>query len=85
MVRAGAEGAFLEDALKRTADFLEQQEELKWRVVGAMAYPAFLAVAGRVITVVLVVFFVPKFAELFERLETGGRRAAVGHGDPAGH
>jgi len=72
MVRAGAEGAFLEDALKRTADFLELQEELKWRVVGAMAYPAFLAVAGTVVTLALVVFFVPKFAELFARLEQQG-------------
>ncbi len=72
MVRAGSEGAFLEDALKRTADFLELQEELKWRVVGAMAYPAFLAVAGTCVTVILVVFFVPKFAELFARLEQQG-------------
>ncbi len=73
MVRAGSEGAFLEDALKRTGDFLELQEELKWRVVGAMAYPAFLAVAGFCVVVILIVFFVPKFAELFARLEqTGG-------------
>lgn len=72
MVRAGSEGAFLEDALKRTADFLELQEELKSRVTGAMAYPAFLAIAGFVVTVVLVVFFVPKFAELFAQLERQG-------------
>ncbi|MCR4412588.1 MAG: type II secretion system F family protein [Thermoguttaceae bacterium] len=72
MVRAGAEGAFLEDALKRTADFLELQEELKWRVVGAMTYPAILAVAGALVTVVLIVFFVPKFAALFARLEQQG-------------
>jgi len=72
MVRAGSEGAFLEEALKRTGDFLELQEELKWRVVGAMAYPAFLAVAGACVTVILVVFFVPKFAELFARLEQQG-------------
>jgi len=72
MVRAGSEGAFLEDALKRTADFLEQQEELKSRVVGAMTYPAILAIAGSTVTVVLIVFFVPKFAELFARLEERG-------------
>jgi len=72
MIRAGSEGAFLEDALKRTADFLELQEELKWKVVGAMAYPAFLAVAGVCVTVILVVFFVPKFAALFARLEQQG-------------
>ena len=72
MVRAGSEGAFLEDALKRVATFLELQEELKGRVVGAMAYPAFLAVAGLVVTLVLVIFFVPKFDELFSRLERQG-------------
>ncbi len=73
MVRAGAEGAFLEDALKRTADFMELQEELKSRFVGAMFYPAFLAVVGFTVTVVLIVVFVPKFAELFTMLERTGR------------
>ncbi|HEV3137151.1 MAG TPA: type II secretion system F family protein [Pirellulales bacterium] len=72
MVRAGSEGAFLEDALKRTADFLEKQEELRGRVVGAMTYPVILATAGFVVTVVLIVFFVPKFAPLFARLEEQG-------------
>lgn len=72
MVRAGSEGAFLEDALKRTATFLELQEELKGRIVGAMSYPAFLAVAGCVVTVILIVFFVPKFEGLFARLQRQG-------------
>lgn len=72
MVRAGIEGAFLEDALRRTADFLENQAELKGKVTGAMAYPMFLAVMGFVVTAVLIVFFVPKFETLFTRLETNG-------------
>jgi general secretion pathway protein F/type IV pilus assembly protein PilC len=72
MVRAGSEGAFLEDALKRTADFLEQQQELKSRVTGAMIYPIFLATLGTIITTALIVFFVPMFAGLFERLERQG-------------
>jgi len=72
MIRAGSEGAFLEEALRRTAEFLDRQEELKSRVVGAMAYPAVLAVASALVTVVLIVFFVPKFASLFARLEQQG-------------
>ncbi|MEZ6061823.1 MAG: type II secretion system F family protein [Planctomycetaceae bacterium] len=72
VVRAGTEGAFLEDALQQTAEFLERQEELKAKVRGAMAYPAFLAVAGSVVTLVLIVFFVPKFSELFAQLERQG-------------
>jgi len=37
MVRAGQEGGFLEDVLRRIADFTENQEDLKARVVGAMS------------------------------------------------
>lgn len=73
MVRAGTEGAFLEDALKRTAMFLERREELKGKVTGALAYPTFLLIAGVSVTVVLILFFVPKFEKLFERLERSGQ------------
>lgn len=72
MIRAGSEGAFLEEALTRVAKFLELQEELKGRVKAAMAYPAFLMIGGFVVTMFLVVFFVPKFEGLFERLERQG-------------
>jgi general secretion pathway protein F/type IV pilus assembly protein PilC len=72
MIRAGSEGAFLEAALKRTADFLELQRQLRGKVTGAMTYPAFLAGAGVIVVVVLLVFFVPKFAELFNRLQRQG-------------
>ena len=37
-----------------------------------MAYPAFLAVVGTIIVIVLIVFFVPKFAELFDKLRRRG-------------
>ncbi len=72
MVRAGSAGAFLEEALERTGEFLTRQQELKSKVKGAMAYPAFLAVAGLAVTVALIVFFVPKFSELFAKLEQQG-------------
>jgi general secretion pathway protein F/type IV pilus assembly protein PilC len=72
MVRAGGEGGFLEDVLKRTAGFIEQQEDLKGRVVGAATYPVLLGIAGFVATTVLIVFFVPKFAEMFARLKEAG-------------
>ena len=53
MVRAGQEGGFLEDVLKRIADFTEHQEDLKAKVVGALAYPVFLAVVGFIVLNVL--------------------------------
>ncbi len=72
MVRAGQEGGFLEDVLKRIADFTEQQEDLKSKVVGALAYPVFLAVTGFIILNVLVIFFVPQFKPIFIKLEEKG-------------
>jgi type II secretory pathway component PulF len=72
MVRAGGEGGFLEDALDRVASFTEQQEDLKGRTISAMVYPLLLGSAGSIVVTVLVVFFVPKFAVMFERLRERG-------------
>jgi general secretion pathway protein F/type IV pilus assembly protein PilC len=69
MVRAGQEGGFLEDVLERIAHFTENQEDLKAKVIGAMAYPIFLAIMGFAVLLVLVVFFIPKFEPVFKRLE----------------
>jgi general secretion pathway protein F len=68
MVRAGQEGGFLEDVLERIAQFTEHQEDLKSKVVGALAYPIFLGVTGFVVLNILVIFFVPKFEPIFEKL-----------------
>jgi general secretion pathway protein F len=72
MVRAGEEGSFLEESLQRVADFTEHQEELKGKVVGAMAYPAFLVVVGGLILVGMLIFFVPKFEPMFETMRAEG-------------
>ena len=77
MVRAGEEGAFLEDVLKRIADFTEHQEMLKSRVVGAMIYPAFLVVMGGVVVTAMLTFFVPKFGPIFERMSQKGSLPAA--------
>jgi general secretion pathway protein F len=72
MVHAGQEGGFLEDVLKRIADFTEQQEDLKAKVVGAMAYPVFLAIIGFIVLNALIIFFVPQFEPVFVRLREKG-------------
>lgn len=73
MIRAGEEGSFLEDVLKRVAAFNEHQEELKSRVVGAMVYPVFLMGAGSIIVIWMLVQFVPKFASIFSRMAEDGQ------------
>ena len=72
MIRAGGEGGFLEDALERVAQFTEQQEDLKSRTAGALAYPIFLATAGSLVVGALIIFFVPKFGALFDNLREQG-------------
>ena len=72
MVRAGLEGAFLEEALERVASFLRKQDEVRGKVVGAMTYPVILAIVGCIVTVILVTVIVPMFEPFFERLERSG-------------
>jgi general secretion pathway protein F/type IV pilus assembly protein PilC len=72
MVKAGQEGGFLEDVLKRIADFTEHQEDLKAKVVGALAYPVILAVIGTLVLFSLILFVVPRFEPIFKKLDELG-------------
>jgi len=73
MVRAGSEGGFLEEALAQIAAFTEAQDDLKKRTLGAIAYPAFLAVVGTCVVVALLIGFVPRFDPLFDDLRKQGQ------------
>ena len=74
IIRAGVEGAFLEDSLKRVAKFLEEANELKSRIVGAMIYPTILSVVGVTMVFVLLTVFVPRFEPLFELSVENGKK-----------
>jgi len=68
MVHAGGEGGFLEDSLARVSSFIEIQEDLKGRTIGAIAYPVVLAAFGTIVVTALLVFFVPRFDKIFETM-----------------
>jgi len=72
MVRAGLEGAFLEESLQHVAGFLQKQDQLRANVVGARTYPIVLMVVGSIVTTVLVLYIVPMFQPFFDRLERSG-------------
>lgn len=72
MIRAGEEGSFLDQVLKRVALFSRKQQELKGQVIGALAYPIFLLTMGTIIVTGLLVVFVPKFEPIFERISARG-------------
>ncbi len=77
MVHAGVEGAFLEEALTRVAEFTESQDDLKKRTIGAVVYPVFLAVVLTIVVSVIIVFFVPMFSDIFQRLRERGELPAL--------
>ena len=73
IIRAGVEGAFLEDSLKRVAKFLDEAGEIRSRIIGAMIYPALLTVVGVAIVFTVLTVFVPKFEPLFEMSTERGK------------
>jgi general secretion pathway protein F/type IV pilus assembly protein PilC len=61
MVRAGERGGFLDDVFARLASFIENQAEMRSKVVGNLIYPVILLSVGFGIVIAALVFFVPKF------------------------
>ena len=70
MVRAGERGAFLEPVLARLATLLEQQADLRGKVIGNLMYPVVLLLVGAAVVIASLVFFVPKFQDFFDKLPT---------------
>ncbi len=68
MVRAGEASGSLDTILVRLADFLEKAERTKNKVKGAMVYPMVVMFMAMAILIVLMVFVVPQFEEIFADL-----------------
>ncbi|MEM9185997.1 MAG: type II secretion system F family protein [Planctomycetota bacterium] len=66
IIRAGGEGGFLEDSLEQVANFTDQADELRAKVVGAMVYPIVLIVIGTIVVNGLIIFAVPVVEEMFD-------------------
>jgi general secretion pathway protein F len=69
MIKAGEAGGALEEILSRLASFLVTSDELRSYIIGAMIYPALLAVVGILSVTVLTLFVVPKFASIFQEMK----------------
>lgn len=66
MVKAGESGGILEDVLRRLAEIIEKDQELRGKVKGAFLYPVFLSLFGILTVSILVIFVIPKLAIVFE-------------------
>ena len=65
MVRAGELGGILDTILERLTSYLENSENLKNKVKGAMMYPAIVLSICGAVTVFLMVFVIPTFERIF--------------------
>lgn len=65
MVKAGESSGRLDVVLMRLADFGENQEKLKSKVMGALLYPMIMVVVGFLVLIVIFVKVVPQITKIF--------------------
>jgi general secretion pathway protein F len=67
MVKAGEAGGSLGGVLMRLAEYLERAKELKDNVVSALIYPTILLGVATLSVLILVMFVVPQFKQIFDQ------------------
>lgn len=65
MVQAGEVGGILDTILGRLSIYMEKMISLRRKIKGAMIYPATIIAVAVIVTMILLVFVIPVFAELF--------------------
>ncbi|MFL5478678.1 MAG: type II secretion system F family protein, partial [Gemmatimonadaceae bacterium] len=65
MVAAGEAGGILDTILMRLATFLEKNDALVRKVKGAMIYPAVIMSVAAIAVIVLLIFVIPVFENMF--------------------
>ena len=68
MIRAGETGGFLEGALESLAINYEKESKLRSAIKSAMAYPVMVLVMSFVAVILMLLFIVPVFRDMFEGL-----------------
>ncbi|MCG7896790.1 MAG: type II secretion system F family protein [Candidatus Thiodiazotropha taylori] len=66
MIKAGEAGGMLGEALERITDYMERSQALRESVRSALIYPTILLLVAVVSIMVLLVFVVPQFSQMFE-------------------
>jgi general secretion pathway protein F len=67
MVRAGEASGALGPVLERISEFMERSKDLKETVKSALIYPTILVAASVISVLLLLVFVVPQFSQMFEQ------------------
>ena len=69
MVKAGELGGVLEVVLKRLAEFSEKAQKIKGKVKAAMFYPTAVLIVATGILILLTVFVIPRFRDVFNGMD----------------
>lgn len=69
LVKAGEAGGVLDKVLGRLADNMEKAQEFRGKVKGAMIYPAIIVIGMIVVSLIMVVFIMPKLTELYTQFD----------------
>jgi general secretion pathway protein F len=67
MVRAGEAGGALGAVLARIGEFMERSQALRETVKSALIYPSILVLASVTSVMLLLIFVVPQFSQMFEQ------------------
>ncbi|MFC2145620.1 type II secretion system F family protein [Actinomycetota bacterium] len=68
LIRAGETGGVLDESMENLADFLEKDEEIRLQIRNKTAYPKFVLGFAVIITMVIIIFLVPTFKEIYDDL-----------------
>ncbi len=64
-IKAGEEGGVLEEILQKLANNLEEEEEFKGKIKGAMIYPIIVIIGMVIVTFIMMIFVIPKMMGLY--------------------
>ncbi|OGJ21977.1 MAG: hypothetical protein A2804_02665 [Candidatus Pacebacteria bacterium RIFCSPHIGHO2_01_FULL_46_10] len=66
LIRSGEAAGVLDQILKRLADSLEKQSEFASKTKGALVYPVIVVTAMVAVTIVMMVFVIPKLTAMYQ-------------------
>lgn len=69
LIKAGEAGGVLDKVLARLADNLEKQQEFRGKVVGALIYPVIIVVGMLIVSVIMIVFVIPRLLNLYTQFD----------------
>lgn len=69
LMKAGETGGVLDKVLQRLADNLEKSQEFRSKVKGALIYPAIIVLGMIVVSLIMVVFVIPRMTSLYEQFD----------------